>query len=110
MIHELTIGHLDREALRERRAVTTRPLDAAVIDRVMTEFPGLQVERRDGYVVAPWHGREDAQRGEALAARLQAETGCLVADRRNGRIVVPGRQAESAPLGADLAASIRQSS
>ena len=37
------------------------------------------------------HGREDAERGEALAARIQAEAGCLVADRRSGRIVEFGR-------------------
>ena len=59
--------------------------------RVLAEFPGLKVERCDGYLVAPWHGRQDADRGEAFATRLQAETGCLVADRRNGRIVELGR-------------------
>src|SRR3954447_14389801 len=48
-------------------------------------------QERDGYLVAPWHGRNDGERGEAFAARLQAETGCLVADRRNGRIVDLGR-------------------
>ena len=55
--------------------------------RVLAGFPGLKVERRDGYLIAPWHGRDDVERGEAFAALLQAETGCLVADRRNGRIV-----------------------
>ena len=87
MIHELTIGHLDPAAIRDRMAVAVRPLDEAIVARVLAEFPGLKVERRDGYLIAPWHGREDGERGEAFAARLQAETGCLVADRRNGRIV-----------------------
>lgn len=87
MIHDLTIGDLDRETLRERRAVATKPLDGTVIDRLLVDFPGLKIERQDGYVVVRWHGREDAERGEAFAARLQAETGCLIADRRNGRLV-----------------------
>ena len=89
MIHDLTIGHLDPAAIRNRSAVAIRPLDDTTVARVMAEFPGLEIERRDGYLVAPWHGREDAERGEAFAARMQAETGCLIADRRNGRIVGP---------------------
>lgn len=90
MIHDLTIGHLDPAEIRDRRAVATKPLDPAVIARVLAGFPGLKVEQRDGYVVAPWLGREDGERGEAFAARIQAETGCIVADRRNGRIVALG--------------------
>jgi hypothetical protein len=93
MIHDLTIGHLDPAAIRERRAVAIRPLDREAIARVLAGFPGLKVEERDGYAIAPWHGREDGERGEAFAARLQAETGCLVADRRNGRIVELGQLA-----------------
>ena len=91
MIHDLTIGHLDPATIRDRQAVALRPLDPAAVARVLAGFPGLKVEVRDGYVVVPWHGREDGERGEAFAARLQAETGCLVADRRNGRIVELGR-------------------
>ena len=87
MIHDLTIGHLDTAAIQDRKAVALRPLDEAVIARVLAGFPGLKVERRDGYLVAPWYGREDGERGEAFAARMQSEIGCLVADRRNGRIV-----------------------
>jgi hypothetical protein len=99
MIHELTIGHLDPEAIPNRLAIAMRPLDAATVARVLAEFPGLKVERRDGYLIAPWHGREDADRGEAFAARMQAETGCLVADRRNGRMVEPGRVAAERAAG-----------
>ena len=87
MIHELTIGYLDTTAIRDRLTVVLRPLDEEILARVLAEFPGLRVERRDGALVVPWHGREDAQRGEAFAARLQIETGCLVVDRRNGRVV-----------------------
>ena len=96
MVHDLTIGYLDPEALQGCVAVATRPLDDGTIARVLAEFPGLKVERRDGYLIAPWHGREDADRGAAFAARVQAETGCLVADRRNGRIVELGRAADRA--------------
>lgn len=96
MIHDLTIGHLDPVALRDRLAVALRPLDDVAVARVLAAFQGLKVERRDGYLIAPWHGREDAERGEAFAARMQAETGCLVADRRNGRIVEFGQGAGSA--------------
>jgi hypothetical protein len=53
----------------------------------IAEFPGLEIERRGGYVIAPWRGKEDGERGEAFAARMRAETRCMVADRRNGRIV-----------------------
>ena len=87
MIHELTIGHLDPAAIRDRLAVTLKRLDDETVDRVLTEFPGLNVDRRDGFLIVPWYGREDGERGEAFATRIQAETGCLVADRRNGRII-----------------------
>ncbi len=99
MIHDLTIGHLDPAAIQERVVVAVRPLDDESVGRVLSEFPGLRVERRDGYLIAPWHGREDGERGEAFAARLQAETGCLVADRRNGRIVELGRIAAERAAG-----------
>jgi len=87
MIHELTIGYLDIEAISLRLALASRPLEENVVAQILTEFPGLKVEHRSGYLIVPWHGREDADRGEAFAARLQARTGCLVADRRNGRII-----------------------
>lgn len=91
MIHDLTIGHLDPAAIRDRQAVAMKPLDPSAVVRVLAGFPGLKIEERDGYVVVPWHGREDGERGEVFAAQLQAETGCLLADRRNGRLVELGR-------------------
>ncbi len=90
MFHDLTIGYLDPEAIASQQAVPLKDLDQEVVDRVLAEFPGLQLEWHAGYVIAPWHGHADGHRGEAFAARLQAETGCLVADRRNARIVVLG--------------------
>ncbi len=86
MIHELTIGHFDLDALVCRQAVSIKPLDETTVARVLAEFPMLTVEQRDGYLVAPWHGRENAEFGEAFAARIQSETGCMVVDRRNGRV------------------------
>ena len=72
---------------------TIRPLDESAVARVLAGFHRLNVERRDGYLVNPWHNCEDSERGEAFAARLQAEAGCLIADRRNGRIVDLGKMA-----------------
>ncbi len=80
-------------------AIAMKPLDPATVERVLAEFLGLKVDRRDGYLVAPWHGREDGDRGEAFAARVRAETGCLVADRRNGRIVEIDRVAAECRVG-----------
>ncbi len=91
MIHDLTVGHLDPAAIANRLAIAVRALDDATVTRGLALFPGLKVEQRDGYVIVPWHGRDDGDRGEAFAARLQAETGCIVADRRNGRIIDLGR-------------------
>jgi hypothetical protein len=45
---------------------------------MVADFPGLKVEQRDGFLVVPWHGREDGERGKSFAARIQAETGCLI--------------------------------
>ncbi len=83
---------IDPEALQGCVAVSTRPLDEGTIARVLAEFPGLKVERRDGYLIAPWHGREGADRGDAFTARARAETGCLFASQRNGRTVELGRE------------------
>lgn len=97
MIHELTIGHLDLDAIHDRIAVAVRPLDAATVARVMAELPGLKVEQRDCYLIDPWHGREDAERGEAFAESMRAETEFSVVDRRSGRIIEFGRLTGVAP-------------
>jgi hypothetical protein len=99
MIHELTVGHLDPDAITSRLAVSVQPLDDSAVARVLAEFPGLRIERRGGYVIAPWHRKEDGEREEAFAARLKAETGCLVADRRNGRIVELGQGVDKRAAG-----------
>ena len=55
MIHFLTVGHLDAEALRQCEGMATRPLDETTVRRVLAEFPGIKAEHKDGYMVLPWH-------------------------------------------------------
>jgi hypothetical protein len=89
VIHYLTLGHLDPEVLRECAVVATKPLDEATVLRVLAEFPGIKAERKDGYVVLPWHGLGSVGVSETFALRLHELTGCLIADRRNGRLIEP---------------------
>jgi hypothetical protein len=89
LIHDLTVGHLDPEALRECAAVATGPLDETTVRCVLAEFPGIQAERADGYNIVPWHGTGPVGVSEAFALRLYELTGCLIADRRNGRLIEP---------------------
>ena len=89
MIHYLTVGYLDPEAVRECAVVATKPLDEATVLRVLAEFPGIKAECKDGYVVLPWHGLGSVGVSEAFALRLHELTGCLIADRRNGRLIEP---------------------
>ena len=89
MIHYLTVGHLDPEALRGCAAVATTPLDETAVRSVLAEFPGIAAELKGGYVVLPWHGLGPVDVSEAFALRLQELTGCLIADRRNGRPIEP---------------------
>jgi hypothetical protein len=87
VIHYLTVGHLDPEALRACAAVPTEPLDETLVRRVMAEFPGVNAEFKDGYVVLPWRGLVPTGPSEEFALRLQRLTGCVIADRRNGRVI-----------------------
>jgi hypothetical protein len=65
MIHRLTLGDLDPDAVRERRIVITRLLDLGIVARLLREFgepdeagrpnlSGRPVEIHDGYPVCPW--------------------------------------------------------
>jgi hypothetical protein len=89
VIHYLTVGHLEPEAIRGCAAVATTPLDETTVRRVLAEFPGISAERKDGYVVLPWHGLGSVDLSEAFALRLHELTGCSIADRRNGRLIAP---------------------
>jgi hypothetical protein len=86
MIHDLTIGHLDPAAISNRVAIAVHALDGATVARVLAVFPGLKVEQGGGYVIAPWHGREDGDRGEAFPGRyrMPRRRPAERADRRMG--------------------------
>jgi hypothetical protein len=89
VIHYLTLGHLDPEAIRGSTAVALKLLDACIVRRVMAEFPNVQAECKDECVILPWHGLGPIVPSEEFALRLQRLTGCLIADRRNGRLIEP---------------------
>ncbi len=102
MIHNLTIGHLDPDAIAGRRAVVLRPLDMQVALRHLGALgrvdgaghwtlDGLPVEQKDGYLVCRWLvGPRRNRVAEELAIRLNRETGCLLSDREHGRLVDVG--------------------
>ena len=89
MVHYLTVGPLDPEALGECAAVAIRPLDETTVRRKLAEFPEITAEHQDGYVVLPWHGLGQVGVSEAFALRLHELTGCAISDRRNGRLIDP---------------------
>jgi hypothetical protein len=98
VIHKLTIGHFDVEALMERRLVVLRPLDMRVVTRLLREVGevteqgraticGHPVEIKDGYLVCPWLMAERLLAAEDFAKRLQRETGCVLYDATRREIV-----------------------
>jgi hypothetical protein len=98
MIHRLTIGHLDPNAVRERRIVVTRPLDMGIVTRLLGEFgepdeagrpniSGRPVEIRDGYLVCPWLMPSPIPGVAEFALKLQEQTGCLMADVNRAVVV-----------------------
>ncbi len=100
MIHKLTIGHFDAEALQERRLVVLRPLDMSVVTRLLREIGavsddgratlgGHTVEVKEGYVVCPWLMPLRNQPAEEFARRLHQETGCMLYDDGRRQIVTP---------------------
>lgn len=91
MIHYLTVGHLDPQAIQGGAAVATKPLDPGVVRRLLALFPDLEIEHKDGCVIVPWHGLGQVAQGEEFVLRLIHATGCLAADRRNGRLVAPSQ-------------------
>ena len=104
MIHKLTIGHFDVEALKDGRLVVLRPLDMTVVTRLLREFGqvseqdratlgGHAVEFKDGYIVCPWLMAQRVRPTEALATRLREETGCVMYDAGRREIVTPEKMA-----------------
>jgi hypothetical protein len=110
MLHNLTIGHLDTDAIeRERRVRVLRPLEREPVNRLLVELGGKDAEGRptldrgrveieEGYIVCPWRiGGYRNRAAERFALRLQQETGCVLADREHSRIVNVAQFAEREP-------------
>jgi hypothetical protein len=104
MIHKLTMGHFDVEALKNRRIVVLRPLDMGTVMRLLREvgqvgedgrvsLGGHAVEIREGYIVCPWLMAQRVVATEEFARRLQWETGCLLYDATRWEIVTPEQMA-----------------
>jgi hypothetical protein len=98
MIHKLTMGHFDVEALKNGRLVVLRPLDMTVVARLLHEvgqggehgqvsLGGHAIEVKDGYLVCPWLMAQRVLATEELARRLQQETGCVLYDAGRREIV-----------------------
>jgi hypothetical protein len=105
MIHKLTMGHFDVEALQNRRLVVIRPLDMNVVTRLLREvgelsddgasLGGHAVEFKDGYVVCPWlMGPQRVSATEEFTRRLQQETGCVLYDIGRREIVTLEQMAD----------------
>src|SRR5258707_12468724 len=91
MIHKLTIGHFDLEALEKGKLVISKPLDMKVVTRLLREvgqigedgrasLGGHAVEIKDGYLVCPWLMAQRVVATEEFGRRLQQATGCVLYD------------------------------
>jgi hypothetical protein len=98
MIHKLTLGHFDVEALKNGRLVVLRPLDRNVVTRLLNEvghldesgratLGGHAIEFKEGYIVCPWLMAQRVQATEEFARRLHQETGCVMYDAGRREIV-----------------------
>ena len=98
MIHKLTMGHFDVEALKNRSLVVLRPLDMIVVTRLLQEvghvdedgrasLGGHAVEVKDGYIICPWLMAQRVLATEQFARRLQQETGCVLYDAARREVV-----------------------
>jgi hypothetical protein len=101
MIHILTMGHLDPDAVGRRQAIVLRPLDTDIVNRLLHELggtdeqgrptlDGVPVEIRNGTIACRWWVGGHCNRvAEEFALRLQKETGCVLADREHSRVIEP---------------------
>jgi hypothetical protein len=105
LIHKLTIGHFDVEALKAGRLVVLRSLDPAVVTRLLQEvgqiskdgratLGGHAVEIKDGYLVCAWLLAQRVHPTEEFARRLQEETGCVLYDAGRHEVVTPEQFAD----------------
>jgi len=104
VIHKLTIGHFDVEALKNRRLFVLRPLDMSIVTSLLQKmgevaehgratFGGHAVEVKKGYIVCPWLMADRVLTKEEFARRLQQETGCVTYDAGRREIVTLERMA-----------------
>jgi len=101
MIHILTMGHLDRAAIGQRRAIVLRPLDMGIVNRLLRELGGrdeqgrptlddVPVEIKDGTGACRWLIGSYCNRvAEEFALQLQKQTGCVLADREHSQVIEP---------------------
>ena len=105
MIHKLTMGHFDVDALARRQLVVVRPLELDVVARLLEElgvasdggrvvFGCYPLEFKDGYIECPWLMPWPVPQVQEFARRLCQETGCLMYDRTRREIVTPERLAD----------------
>ena len=91
MLHDLTLGHLDPEAVMTRHRVVLNPLVMDTVRRLLTELGstdaaghptsgGAGLRFGQDYVVIPWLGGSRNRISEEFAPRLHLATGCLIAD------------------------------
>ena len=91
MLHDLTLGHLDPEAVLGRQRVVLKPLEMNTVRRLLTELGGTdaagnptlggaKVRFEQGNVVIPWLGGSRNRVSEEFALRLHQETGCVIAE------------------------------
>src|SRR5260370_41335862 len=104
MIHKVSMGNLDVEALKNRRLVVLRPLDMSVVTRLLREvgqvneegrasLGGHAVEVKEGDIICPWLMGRRVLAAEEFARRLQQETGCVLYDETRREIVTPEQMA-----------------
>jgi len=96
MLHFLTIGFLDKDAVRVRRIVVNRPLPPEVfelLDRYLDEptgppkMEGQAVVITPNYIECPWMALRLNKTGEAFALAAQNTFGCTVADIGHAAVI-----------------------
>jgi hypothetical protein len=104
VIHKLSLGHFDVEALKDGRIVVLRALDRSIVKRLLQEIGqvdesghatlgGHAVEVKEGYIVCPWLMAQRVKATEEFANRLHQETGCVMYDTGRREIVRPEQMA-----------------
>jgi hypothetical protein len=102
VLHDLTLGHLDPDAVTERRRVVVKLLEMGLVHRLLEELGGTdaagnptlggaRVRFEHGSVVVPWLGGGTNRVSEEFALRLHKATGCLIADVGHCWVVPPER-------------------